>query len=260
MLSLNNLVNDIEKDAKIEDYLDGFFTKENYKKYDISDKANKDEVKAIKTMFESRKPIIDRIEVALEYDPFCVEAVFSYMMLSEDVFVYLRYESYYKQVSKYAGLDDYQKQCYIKILDFYVEFLLDISNCTKAIEVQRLIVKLTNSFSQQAVSRLAYAYHTIEDDTDFYRLYTEAEFDIYAYLLLLVTLLKHDESLKAEEVLFDMYKNIEYSTYIDHVWDLDEQDPKQKEIAKIVNDCYDELNAVPTFFSWVNKTREKKGM
>lgn len=259
MLSINNLVNDVNADEKIEDYLLRFLTKDNFKQYKISELANKDQVKAVKKMFNSKKDLADRIDDAFNCDPFCVEAFYVYMMLSEDVFVYLRFESFYKEVSKYASFDEYQKDCYIKILNFYVEFLLDIRNITKAIEVQRMIVKLTNNFSEEAVSRLAYSYHSIEAADDFYRLFTDAKFDLYAYLLLLVTLLKHDEYLKAEEVLLDMYKNIEYGTYLDHVWDLDERKKEQKEFSRIVNDCYDDLCAVPTFFSWVNKTREKYG-
>ena len=65
--------------------------------------------------------------------------------------------------------------------------------------------------------------------------------------------------MKAREVLIDMFDNIEYGTYLDHVWDLDENDPKQKRFMEIVNDCYEDLSSVPTFFSWVNKTREKYG-
>lgn len=259
MISFNNLVNDVNPNEKIEDFLLRFLTKENFKQYRINELANKNQVKAIRKMFVSKKDLVDRIDEALSCDPFCIEALYAYMMLSEDVFVDLRFGTFYKEVSKYASFDEYQKDCYIKILNFYVEFLLDIRNVTKAIEVQRMIVKLTNNFSEEAVSRLVYSYHSIEDAEDFYRLFTDAKFDLYAYLLLLVTLLKHEEYLKAEEVLMDMYKNVEYGTYLDHVWDLDERDNKQKEFSKIVNDCYDDLCAVPTFFSWVNKTREKYG-
>lgn len=259
MLNFNKLVSDINTQTKVDEYLLNFFTKKNFKEYEINENANKSQVKAIKVMFESKKKMGERIQDAFAYDPFCIEALFAYLMISEDVFLQLRFNTYYDEASKYGSFDEYQKHCYLVILDLYVEFLLDINNVTKAIEIQRLIIKLTNNISEKSVSRLAYAYYSLENCDDFYRLYTEAKFDLYAYLLLMVTLLIHDEKLKAQEVLLDMFENIEYGTYLDHVWDLDETDPKQKQFQDIVHDCFDDLKCVPTFFSWVNKTREKYG-
>ena len=232
MLSFDKLVNDINTQTKVDEYLLSFFSKKNFKEYEISEYADKSQIKAIKIMFESKKNLGERVDDAFSYDPFCREALFVYLMISEDVFLQLRFNAYYEEVSKYGGFDEYQKLCYLTILDLYVDFLLDINNVTKAIEVQKMIVKLTNNFSEKAVSRLAYSYYSIENCDDFYRLYTEATFDLYAYLLLMVTLLIHDEKLKAQEVLLDMFKNEEYGTYSDHVWDLDENDPKQKDCRR----------------------------
>lgn len=259
MLNFNNLVNDINTDIKIEDYLEKFLSKKNLKEYSISPLANKNQIKAIKIMFESKKTLAQRIDNAFEYDPFCVEALFTYLMISEDVFLQLRFDSYFDEASRYADLDEYEKICYIEILNFYVDFLLDIRNVTKAIVVQKLIVKLTNEYSKKSVSRLAYAYYEIEDAEDFYRLYAEAEFDVYEYILCLITLLKHEEDIKAQEVLLDFFKNNEYGTYLDHVWDLDESDEKQKQFADTILDCFDDINSIPSFFSWVNRIREKYG-
>lgn len=257
MISFDNLVNDIDTKTKVDDYLLNFFSRKNLLKYVVDDKANKNQVKAIKIMFESKKSLLDRADDAFSYDPFCVEALFTYLMLSEDVFLQLRFNRYYDEAKNYGSFDEYERKCYIEILNFYVDFLLDINNIKKAIEIDKLIIKLTNNYSEKTISRLAYAYYSIEDSDDYYALYTNTSFDAYAYILLIVTLLINDEEIKAQEVLLDMYKNIEYSTYLDHTWDLDENDPKQNEFAKIVEDCFDDLRCYPTFFSWVNKTREK---
>lgn len=259
MLNFSNLVNDINPKVDIKDYLSDFFTRKNFKVYQIDENANSSQVKAIKIMFESKKDITDRIDDAFDYDPFCVEAFFAYLMLAEDVFLQFRFDAYFEEAGRYGNFDVYQRKCFVEILNFYVDFLLDISNVTKAIVVQKLIIKLTNNMSKTAITRLAYSYYEIEDAEDFYRLYTDSEFGAYEYILLLVTLLKHDEDIKAQEVLLDMFNNIEYSTYLDHVWDLDESDPVQKEFADAVEDCFDDINSIPTFFSWVNKVREKNG-
>ena len=259
MLSFNDLVSNIKDDTNVEEYFLDFFCKKNYRNYKPIEEPNRNQSKAIKIMFESNKQMLERTEDAFDYDPFCIEAFFVYLMMSKDVFLQLRFNAYYNELDKYAGFDVYQKNCYLKILDLYVDFLLDINNVTKAIEIERLIVKLTNNFSSRSISRLAYSYFSIEDAERFYRLYAETKFTAYEYILLLVTLLKHEDDIKAQEVLLDMFENIEYSTYLDHVWDLNEDDAKQKEFADIVNECFDDIRSVPTFFSWVNRTREKYG-
>ena len=259
MINFDNLINDINEETKVDDYLLNFFTKQNYKDYDVSELADANQVKAIKIMFESKKSIRERIEEAFEIDPFCLEALFAYLMTSEDVFLQLRFDAYFDELDNYPSFNEYQKKCYIKILDFYVEFLLDINNVTKAINVQKMLVKLTNNFTSTAISRLAYCYYALEDADGFYRLFAEDKFGLYEYLLCIVTLLKNDEQLKAQEVLLDMFDNVKYGTYLDHVWDLDESDPEQKKFADTVQDNYDDLKSIPTFFSWVNKTREKNG-
>lgn len=259
MANFNNLVNGVKESEKIEEYLLVFFTKKNFKEYEIPEDVNKEQLKAIKVMFESKKELKDRIDDAIEYDPFCVEAFFAYMMTVEDVYLQLRFDAYFKELNNYPSFDVYQKKCYLTILNFYVEFLLDVSNVTGAIRIQRLMIQLTNSATKTDVSRLAYMFFSIENQEDFYRLYLDYDFTLYDYLLLIVTLLKHEEEMKAREVLIDMFDNIEYGTYLDHVWDLDENIPEQKEFMKTVNDCYEDLVSIPTFFSWVNKTRERYG-
>ena len=76
MVSFNNLVNDFKENEKIEDYLLRFFTKSNFKEYEISDAADSEQSKAIKIMFESKKDLRDRIDDAFSYDPFCKVFIF----------------------------------------------------------------------------------------------------------------------------------------------------------------------------------------
>ena len=143
-------------------------------------------------------------------------------------------------------------------MDFYVEFLLDIRNITTAIKVQRMIIRLSNDLSGKNVNRLSYMYSIVERADDFYRLYLESEFDAYDYLMLLITLLKHEEGKKAKEVLLDMFKNVKYAEYMDHLWDLDTKDPQQNEFYRLIEDCYSEINSIPDFFAWVNLVNEER--
>lgn len=259
MANYKDLVNNVKNNEKIEDYFLDFFTKKNFQDYEVNDGISKDQLKAIKIMFESKKELRARVDDAFDYDPFCKEAFFVYMMLVEDVYLQIRFDAYLKELNNYPSFDEYQKECYLIILNFNVEFLLDIGNITGAIKIQKLMIQLSNNASKADVSRLAYMYFSLENIQDFYRLYLDNKFSLYDYLLLVVTLLKHEEEMKAREVLVDMFDNVKYGTFLDHVWDLDESDPEQKEFIKIVNDSYEDLVSIPTFFSWVNKTREKYG-
>lgn len=258
MLSFQDLEDGLFKrtDLEPEEYLRSFFTSEHFKEYKIDERVNRAQLKAIKTMFTSRKDLPGRIDSALKLDPFCLEAFFAYFILTEDVFVHYRFETYYGEAGNYADLDDYQKTCYLSILDYYVEFLLDLHNITKAIKIQRLIIRLSSDTTPAMVDRLALMYTLIEDPEEFYRLYLDHEFGAYDYLLLMVTLLKHEDKLRAKEILLEMFEKVEYASYLDHLWDLNMEDPKQKAFYDIVEECYDQISAIPDFFIWVNTLKE----
>jgi len=259
MLKFDDLVNGLENNKdRIEDYFLEFFTRSNYRQYEVEGDPDKDEQKAIRIMFESRRTLRERIEESLSYDPFCLEAFFVYYMISEDIYVNYRFKDYYGEYENFAEFSAYQKKNYLKIMDFYVEFLLDIRNFSTAIKVQRMIIRLTNDLSQKNVNRLSYMYSSIERADDFYRLYLEADFDAYDYLMLVITLLKHEEENKAREVLLDMFENVKYAEYMDHLWDLDTKDQEQLDFFNCIEDCYSEIRAIPDFFAWVNIINEER--
>jgi len=258
MADFESMVNAAKEAGKqSEEYLNSFFVRSNLKDYQIPEEADRNEKKAIGIMFRSMKPLKERVESAMKEDPLCLEAFFVYFVLSEDVYVDYRFDAYLKQASSYADLNSYQKMCYLRIMDFYVDFLLDLHNMTKALRIQKLIIRLSNHADHKAVSRLSFIFSILEDDLQFYRLYLDHPFTAYDYLLLLITLLKHEDEIKAKEVLIDMFEQIPESTYLDHLWDLDMEDEQQKKFYQVIEDCYDEISSIPSFFSWVNEIREK---
>ncbi|MBR5341428.1 MAG: hypothetical protein IK151_05830 [Erysipelotrichaceae bacterium] len=257
MSNFENLINNVpKKNDKVRDYFLNFFTKKNFKEYEIDPSAGPDSVKAIKTMFESKKDLEERTDLAFSYDPLCLEAFFVYFITTDDAFVNFRFKTYYGMINSYADLPIYQKKSYLRILEFYVEFLLDLHNYTTAIKIQRQIIRLSKHYSRKNINRLSYMYSTIEEADDFYRLYLDAEFDGYDYLMLIVTLLKHEDELRAKEVVLDMFKNIPCSTYLDHMWELYQKDKEQHNFYLLVEECINELNSVPDFFSFVSRIRE----
>ena len=244
-----------ENDEDPQDYLNTFFVKQNLANYRIPDDLHEDDRKAVKIMFESRKDLLKRTRSALDQDPLCLEAFFTYYLLSEDMYVYYSFREYFSKADEFAEFDDSQKRRYLRILDFFVEFLLEIHNVTEAIKVQRMIIRLSGEVTHLTTNRLSYMYMLLEDDGEFYRHYLSNDFDEYDYLLLLVTLLKHEEEYKAKEVLNDMLAKIEYADYLDHVWDLDQSDPKQKEFYRLVDGCSAQIDSVLDFFGWVNQNK-----
>ena len=257
MSSFDSLVNDAQKAGKdIEAFLKMFFTTTQFNDYELDDDLDANERKAVKTMFSSKKDLRERTSQAFAIDPLCLEAFFVYYALTEDVFVNYRFENYYAQADNYADMTPHQQKAFIRIMDFYVDFLIDIHNFSAAIRVERLIIRLSNSLKGRNLTRLAFLYNVLEKDEDFYRLYLEAEFTTYEYILLIVTLLKHNDEYRAKEVADDMFKHIPYATYIDHLWDLDQNDEKQRAFYQSVEDCYQETAAVPDFFSFMSRARE----
>ena len=256
MADFISLVADL-KDKDPKEYFASFFTRSAFRNYSIPEEADKAARRAIKEMFVSSAELTERCELAFSYDPLCVEAFFVWFMLTEDVYVDQRFSAYYEHLSEYGDLSSYQKYCFITILRFYSDFLMDIRNFTKAIKVQRQVIRLSGELSKENVSRLAFMYSVIEEADDFYRLYLDAQFDIYDYILLIVTLLKHEDTLRAKEVTLDMTKNIEYADHLDHLWDLDEKDEKQKEFLTAIDELYDTISTVPEFFSFVAGVQEE---
>lgn len=260
MLDYHDLVNGsfkIKKNEDIDIYLNDFFVKGNYKQYRIDDDCIGDNKKAIKVMFDEKKELSKRIDDAFSYNPFCIEAFFAYMLRSDDVFLSYRFTSYYETNDSYADLESYEKRCYITIMKFYVSFLMDVNNITTAIKVQKMIIRLCNDDDYENIKTLATLYYLIEDEKELYKLYCQSEFEEYEYLLTIITELKYEEDLKARQILFEMFDKFEYAKYLDHVWDLDLTDPKQKHFYDIVDKCFDNTLSIPNFFSWVNMQKEK---
>ena len=237
------LVNNIYQIDKIENkrsHLNDFFVKENFKKYEYDESIDEKSLKAIKYMFTSKHDLLQRADEALDMDPFCIEAIFVYYLFGADAYVYILFKSYYDSISSYPKYSIREKTVYLNVLDFFVEFLLDIFNYTEAIKVEKLIIKLTNNIGLKEIDRLSTLYYAIEDDEEFYKLYCEVEsLPLDSYILLMLTLLKHDEEYKAKQVLWDMQKNIKHSDYIDHIWDIKEDDKELQEFYKDVDSCFE---------------------
>ena len=206
MLSFDQLVYETEnlENEELEKYLINFFTAGNYDDYLIDSTCNEDEKMDIYDMFHSNEDILIRAVMILDRSPLCMEANYVNYLLNEETMVDLWFNTLIHKSSEYYSFTEYGRTSYIRLLDIYAQFLMDIHNVTFAIKVIKRIADLENRYSDENISRLAYMYSVIENADEFYELYLNEEFNEMApYLLLIVVLLKHEDELKAREVLSD---------------------------------------------------------
>jgi len=257
MANLDELINGANlNNDKLDEFFTSFFNKKNLKNYEIADNKDDDEVDAIKELFRKGE-LKDKVINAFELDPLCVEANFINLCLGSDEEIYHRFEGCYNNRSQYGGLDESRQDSFLKVMEFYVDFLIDIRNIRHALRVEHSICLLRNKINEKSLNRYVYMYALLEDSESIYKLYLENEYNnAYEYLLTIVTLLKNKEEIKARQLFNEMLEKIEYSDYIDHIEDLDKNDPKQMAIRQAIDDCYEDLLAIPDFFTWCAVMKE----
>ena len=243
-----------------EAFLGSFFRRENLKEYAIEAGLDRGQLKAIRYMFESRKELLGRAEKALDIDPFCSEAFLVCFIMLPDVYLNDSFRFYFDLASSYGDMDRHEKLNYLRILDLYVDFLMDIGNISRAIKVQQMLIRLNKGGSTVQFDRLAMMYFLLEDESEFYRLYAGNDLSGYSLLLLVLTLLKHDDTFRAKEVLKEFMAKEPCASYLDHLWDIDHDDPAQKAFDDLLLSLSDQIDSIPDFLDWVREVKEEVSM
>lgn len=262
MLSFDQLVyetQDLENEER-ENYLINFFTANNFDDYLIDESCSEDERMDIYEMFHSSEDILIRALMILDRSPLCMEANYVNYLLNEETMVDLWFNTLMHKSPEFGSFSEYGKASYLRLLNIYAQFLMDIHNVTFAIKVVKRIADLEKGYSDDSIAKLAYMYSIIEKDDEFYELYHNEDFnDMIPYLLLMVVLLKHEDELKAREVLSDFIDKFKYGDYIDRIWELDSNDSAEAvELRSAIDVCFEEICSVPYFFSWCFDNKEKK--
>lgn len=246
---LVDTVKRIEPNKRLE-YLSNFFVSKNLKNYEI-DKDNPLSYKLVlKYLFSSHLEIEERAYKTLDKYVFCYEAVFIIYMISDGAYANSYFKYYYEMKDSFPSLSDSEKSAYLKILDLYVEFLIDIDNYTQAQKIENLLMILSNANTRKEIDRLSYILYMKEDAKEMYKLYCESDdYSIESYILLMITLLKNDDELKTKGVLREFLSKYKYGEYLGRIWDLDENEEEAMEFFDIVDSCYDKILSVPDFFA-----------
>lgn len=249
---------DIQDREELEDYFEDFFVPNNYNQYEIDEDANDKERKAIYDIFHDDTQISLRIEKILKEDPLCIEALIVLIRIGEDSLINNYLYDQYLRSDEYNNLSVYGKKEYIKLLNLYSVFFSSIRNLTMAIKMTKKAVELEGGYSNASLSQLTWYYSEIEDADAYYDLYLNQElYEAIHYLLLIVVLLKHGRSIQAREVFTELLSRYPYSEYIDHMWDLENDESKEaQEFKETINICFENLISVPDFFSWCQDNKE----
>ncbi|MBQ3418726.1 MAG: hypothetical protein IJH31_01145 [Erysipelotrichaceae bacterium] len=248
----------VESEQLIEHFED-FFIPENFDDYLIDDDAGEKDKTSIRRMFCDTGDILTRANSILKDDPFCLEANYVSYRLNEETIVDSYFKGLYLNNINYDSFTNYEKKNYLQALSMYVEFLSEIRYRTLAIKVAKKIAQLEGKYNHDLLLNLAFLYSVTENADEFYELYLNVEFeDIVPYLLLICVELKNDDEIKAKEVLSEFLNKYEYGTYIDHIWDLENDSSMEAvEFKDAVNLCFDELVSVPYFFTWCSNNKER---
>lgn len=250
---------DFIESSKIEEYLIDFFVPNNYNNYSIPQEANDEERNSIYEMFHGEDDLLLRTSRVLDNDPLCLEANYVNFRLNEETLVDVWFNNLFLKENDYKDFTPYGKMEYLGILEIYAKFLADIHNITFAIKIIKKVVALEGHYTNNTIAKLSYLYSLIEDKNGFYDLYINEEFNEPSpYLLLIVVLLKHEDEIKAKEVLSSFLSKFEYGDYIDHIWDIENNESKEAlEMKDAIEICFEELMSVPYFFSWCSENKKK---
>ncbi len=260
MTSLDQFLYDLSRVEKddLRSYLEGFFAPGKLDLYLVDERCSKEDVDAISKMFE-QGDVLDKASAILDKNPFCLEAFYTFYKLEEDAPLYYYFETIASKNEMYDSLSAYHKFAYESIMTCFVNFLSDIGNVTGAINNLKVMMSKSEFLYNNNLFRLCYLYAMNEDLNNYYKLYLDTGFkDAVSYILLIVVCLKHGDRLKAKEVYHEFLSVYKYGEYIDHIWDLDDNNEDGAlEVKLALKVCYDDILAIPYFFMWCADNKEK---
>lgn len=260
MTSLDQLLYDLSRIEKqdIRNYLESFFAPGKFDLYLIDERCDEKDIEAISKMF-SDGDVLDKANAVLNKNPFCLEAFYVFYKLEEDSPLYDYFESIASKNDEYDSFSDYKKFVYESIMTCFVNFLSDIGNITGAINNLKIMMAKNDNLYNNNLFRLCYLYAMVENLDDYYNLYLDSGFrDAVSYILLILVCLKHNDKLKAKEVYTEFLSVYKYGHYIDHIWDLDDNNEDEAlEIKLALKVCYDDLLSIPYFFKWCGENKEE---
>lgn len=261
MLSFADLILDTTNKNLEENriILTEFFKEYNLPDYMINPLANGNDKECILEMFDNTTNVEERACDILENNCFCLEAFYVFYKLANDVTLSYFFNQMVNRAVEYDNLTEYQKNSLIFILNCYCDFLTSLHNYTQTLKVCDVLFRINGDEDGKVANRRAYCYSQLEDLDRLYDLYLNDLFrDPENYILLIIVCLKHEDQMKAKEVLSTLIDRFPKAEYIDHIWDLEGDNSMDGAVMrKAVTNCYDSICAIPFFFSWCEKNKSE---
>ncbi|MDO4940384.1 MAG: hypothetical protein Q4E33_01670 [Erysipelotrichaceae bacterium] len=242
---------------KRKEYLTNFFVTKNYKNYEIEKNSPIAYKLVMRYLFSSGIDIEKRAYKAIDKYYLCREAFVIVYMVADNAYAHACFKFLYSEKDQYPDFSEFERTAYLQTLDLFVDFAISIGNYTLAQKVENLMVVTTYPNSSNHIERLTYILYMKEDIDEMYRVYCEAnDYSVTSYILLMLTLLKHDDELRTKEVLREFIDKYTYGKYLGRIWELDEREAEGAYFFDAVDSCYDKILSVPDFFATISEMTE----
>lgn len=235
-----------------------FFTSKNVDSY-IMDQQNIDvEYKdALRILFneEEINDLPERCNKAISIYPLCFEAYYiAYYIFDSLSFYYFSLDIINNTFGEYKAGYDLNNLANIYIL--LSSFFIDIKNNNKAIEM----LDNASFYIDKSIvlTRYLIAYSFLEDSDKMLELYNSVPFKrAKDYILLIICLLKNNNTQMAKEVYESMLNNIKYADllcYPNKMEDINDNDAQ--DLLNDMDSCFELIESVPYFFSFLEECIE----
>lgn len=245
----------LDLDERYEEIND-FFCEDNLANYVLPYNISSIKRDAVRILFNNLGDIHDKVYDAVDKDLLCSEAYMIAVYIFDDLDAYTLFKDFLNEKIDYEGLDDYDRQSYIRIKELFCTYLIDLGNYKLALRLQDELDNIDPP-TLFSLMRRGYCYLKLEmaqEIYDFYRF--ENIHDPLFFLYLLIALLKDRDEEKAELVYHEMLEVYPCAAYLDHPWDGDDSKDMQL-LLDAIDAATDELRSVPDFFTFISNHKSR---
>lgn len=242
------------RDRHIIDY----FVKENYLEYlSIFDNINKKQEKALYIIFNGDEELVFRCESALEINNTCFEAFYILNYFSDSLnFYYQTLDIQNIPIENFEN--EYEKNDVINIKRIILDYYVEINNYHQSLLFLNEIEKYIET--EKYITRRLLIHNFLEDYQSMNSLYEKYDFSKPTqYIIYIICLLKNSKKDEAQIIYEDMLSKYRYASYIYKPQELSSiNNNESNEMMQAIETCFDIIESVPYFFSWISEIVDSK--
>lgn len=235
-----------------------YFCKNNYLDYiNRFENINSNQEKALELLFNDSIEIIERCQKAIEINKTCFEAYFVLFYLSDSLnFYYDSLDINNTPIENYS--EEYELNDTINIKLLISIYYSSINSHKQSIVILDEVEKFIGL--KPLINRKLLNYSALEDYEGMSKIYDAGEFNNAAnYIVYIICLLKNNKNIEARDVFDDMLSKYKYASYLSRPQELAEiKDEESKIMMEAVESCFETIESVPYFFSWISECVDSK--